>query len=553
MQRAIHNQTRTFNTLLFFSFFAIVIGIFCSIFVQEIGAPDVVWDDAYMFVRYAHNFLHEGQISWNPQGPATFGLTSMLYWAVMVVPIHTLTESTRVTAIMASFLSGCLFLLLTIWMIMRHTAAGPMGKRLMVLLMLVLITYPREAISEHFLTGMDTMFALAGVTAYILLAKWHEQSPSLASVCLVGIAGAMLASIRPELLLYAVMVPSICFLFAQDARSRWTAIGVGTVTIAVLLLMVGAAARYLNSPLPLPFYAKGLKLYGDAFYAVYAFDSFVYAKEFVVYYNGLLALILLGVLYHPKRWWQGLTPADRGILGAAILFSLYFLLLVTPIMGMFSRFYYPLLPVILFLAVRTYSIFADKLAGLKNDIHSYLSHQATLPALLLVLIIIFTPYLYQVRYLVKMPRYPLDVYAFYLSDSRVRHLWFELNQFSRLPDEVTMATTEIGLVGVMNPDKVVIDLAGLNEREIAHNGFSAQWLLQTHQPDLIYLPFPHYQTMIGELLNNPQFQAEYTYFSAQQLHRAMGIALSIDSPYYAEMLDIVQSQYAGDPVSLRTE
>ena len=47
------------------------------------------WDDAYMFTRYADNLLATGKATWNPGGEPTYGLTSVLYLAV-VVPFHLL-------------------------------------------------------------------------------------------------------------------------------------------------------------------------------------------------------------------------------------------------------------------------------------------------------------------------------------------------------------------------------------------------------------------------------------------------------------------------------
>jgi len=42
-----------------------------------------LWDDAYMFSRYAHNILNNGAIAWNPDGVPTYGATSLLYLAVV--------------------------------------------------------------------------------------------------------------------------------------------------------------------------------------------------------------------------------------------------------------------------------------------------------------------------------------------------------------------------------------------------------------------------------------------------------------------------------------
>ncbi|MEM7530784.1 MAG: hypothetical protein AAF639_01295 [Chloroflexota bacterium] len=542
------NQQRWLNRLLLFSYIAVTIGIFCSLFVQPIGKNNVILDDAYMFVRYADNLFSDGNVSWNPGGPPTFGLTSILYWAVMVVPIRSFVDSASATAILASFLSGCLFLVLMMWMVIRHTNAGPVGKRLMALLILVLITNSRGVITTHFLMGMDTLFALVGLTVYILLCKWHEQAVSWGSMIVVSMAGALLGSVRPDLLLYAFMVPASLFLFTKNANRRWVAVGIGVMTSAFLLLMIGAATTFLNSPLPLPFYAKGLTLYGHTFYQVHRYDAFVHAKDFIAAHHLLLAALVIGILSQVKSWWRGLTPVDRGILGAAILFFIYMLFFVTSVTGKMGRLYYPLLPVIIFLSVRTFSIHVDTIphglfSDLKKHLQPFFAHPSTSYTLLLVVVILFTPYLYQMRYLSKAPAYSFDVHTHYTSSPNARHTWFALDQLAALPADITMATTEIGLVAAMNPHKTLIDLAGLNDSDIAHHGFSAERLLQTHQPDFIYLPHPHYQEMRTEILNNQRFQEEYVYFSAEELNALMDIAIHTKSKYYTQMLQIVQSAY----------
>src|SRR4029453_7354546 len=43
-----------------------------------------VWDDSYMFVRYADNLRAFHTVAWNPGGAPTYGLTSPLFLSVVL-------------------------------------------------------------------------------------------------------------------------------------------------------------------------------------------------------------------------------------------------------------------------------------------------------------------------------------------------------------------------------------------------------------------------------------------------------------------------------------
>ena len=103
-----------------------------------------------------------------------------------------------------------------------------------------------------------------------------------------------------------------------------------------------------------------------------------------------------------------------------------------------------------------------------------------------------------------------------------------------------MATTEVGIPAAMNPQKIIVDLSGLNETNFVRNGFSADYLFQNYQPDLIYMPHPHYQRTIEQISGHPHFVQSYEYFPASVLGVEMGVALKRDSRYHSEMRAIVK-------------
>jgi hypothetical protein len=127
--------------------------------------------------------------------------------------------------------------------------------------------------------------------------------------------------------------------------------------------------------------------------------------------------------------------------------------------------------------------------------------------------------------------------------------WFALDQFSALPDELVIATTEVGHPAAMNPGKQIVDLAGLNDLELARSGFAAEPFFEQYSPDLLYMPHEDYQAMIDQIVNNTSFQNQYEHFPTQALGESalMGLALRRDSPFYPALRDIVQQQVQSVP------
>ena len=80
--------------------------------------------------------------------------------------------------------------------------------------------------------------------------------------------------------------------------------------------------------------------------------------------------------------------------------------------------------------------------------------------------------------------------------------------FQGLPWGATIASSEVGYVGASTPQANVIDLAGLNDAEIALHGFSVGRLL-ARKPDVIWLPHRDYTWERGVLLSDAEFLKQY--------------------------------------------
>ena len=117
--------------------------------------------------------------------------------------------------------------------------------------------------------------------------------------------------------------------------------------------------------------------------------------------------------------------------------------------------------------------------------------------------------------------------------------WIRLDAFSQLPDDLVIATTEVGYPGVLNPDKIIVDLAGLNDIEFARNGFSSLTLFSRYQPDLFLLPRSHYAELRRDISGSRTFRLGYEFF---QPDPGLGIALRRDSRHYHAMRQVLGLQ-----------
>jgi hypothetical protein len=102
---------------------------------------------------------------------------------------------------------------------------------------------------------------------------------------------------------------------------------------------------------------------------------------------------------------------------------------------------------------------------------------------------------------------------------------------AKLPRGATVAATEVGYLGSGAPQVNVIDMAGLNDAEIALQGFNAKALLE-RKPDVIWMPHTDYTYMRGELFSAPGLLQEYDVYDGASKY---GLAVRKDSPYSAAL------------------
>jgi hypothetical protein len=497
-----------------------------------------LWDDAYMFHRYARNLLSEGRLSWNPGGGATYGLTTPMVLA-LTVPLHFITGGNpALTVMLTSTVAGVAFLGLLVWL-WRGTAGSSTVKLLG--MVLVAACFALSNTTEHFVSGMDTMFGLAYFAGWLVALRWMDRRRTLRSALIVGALGGLAFWARPELIVPMMLAPAALASFAPEAdrrRAGWIALLTCTATLAAVLAF---NRLYFQSWLPLPFYAKSLRLYGDNIWWIYQGGSTNEIVAFLISYWPLFTVIGLDVVTGARRWWRR-EPADLALTAGAAVCLLYYWLGPLPVMPFSQRFYQPVLPSLFYLTWRGLSRLEELALRSPGAERSPLfaaiacASMAALWTELVPAALTSTRDAVSASLWQRMGRFSVKAHA---KEAGPQGYWFKVDLFSKLPDDLVIATTEVGLLSALNPDKVIVDLAGLNERSFAHGHFQAAGLFEKYQPDLIYMPHPHYNEMVKALKKSPAFR-EYEAFDKESLGtKEFGLALHKRSPHYDAMKSIV--------------
>lgn len=508
-----------------------------------------VQDDAYIYERYADNILRHGRASWDPVGAPAYGATSHLYLLV-VMPLRALLPHSPALAIgLASLVSGIAALIGLAILCTRGVGATASERPWLFLFIAVPLAGASERLAAHMTNGMDTMMGVAALTLLLLLWTEQQRAPTRARAWMIGVWGALCYASRPDLALYALAIPASVAWFSSGS-ARKLALGALVISAAGIAAELAWANWYYGTPFPLSFYVKSLhSSFGAEFRKVYAGVPLAQLQAYALSYWPLLAVIAVDCAFHFRRFISGGGGLRAGVAVATLLYVSYYLFGVVQVVAFHQRFYYPTLPALCLLA--SWSA-VDLSRELKLDVIGGLL-RIPKPALALVALcalrILAPPVLASVD--VVRDELSRDHFANFDLLERYRRVssrfWFALDRFSTLPDDLVIATTEVGHPSAMNPDKNIVDLVGLNEAEFAQHGFSTAHLFGAYRPDVFYMPHPHYTAMNAAIRSQPEFISGYEVFSAEDLDAAMGVALRRDSRYYAQLRKMLDEARATAP------
>lgn len=543
------------NIILIFSIGVCIIHLVTQL-VSYLPNHMAVWDDALFFYRYAYNLQTHGQAAWNiAQGPA-YGSTELLYMVyVWFISLFTGLDAPQLTLQIASLSSGLVFLGLVILMVWRLVALDFTRKLIALFIVVMGLAYHATNLTQHFITGMGTTFVMAYFTAYLLTVIWHTRHRSRTSLIFTALWGGMAYSVRPDLLIFSGLIAIAIFKSAKTPVDRRRAFALGILTVIVVIAQLIFAQVYFGSALPLPFYAKATPLYGETWmYHLLA----QHARDQIGIYigsNGMyIVIIVVTTIIMPLQVWR-----RWGALGVAIslgiaLHSLYYTYFVAQLMFYYQRFYYPTLPAIVFVACgAVHVLLTDVWALYRINLHKRVNWRIAGILGVSIAAAIFTlpwqnfldetitTWQSNQGLLVQPPQHEW-------AEDWSRH-WFRIREFATISPNLIVATTEVGIPAVINYDWFVLDLSGLNTTEIAHSGFSADRLFLFYQPDLIYMPFSLYTPMRDAILVHPTFNADYDYYTVDQIAEGgniagMDIAIRRSSPHYDAMTAIMNRAFS---------
>ena len=510
---------------------AVLLAMVAGVWLQTLWVAwrrPLAFDDAYMFARYAMNVRHGLGVSWNLDGVHTYGQTSLL-WGWVVVVLSYLPIGAWKMLSLGSWLCSIGAVIALAWAVAVNANGWLLSSTWRVLPWVALPMATTAVFMGNAVTGMETMLAalLAAVFVGMALA-WSRGRVRPEWVALVGV-GLFLT--RPDAAIVIVMLPSLLFVLMPG-------IGKGNVARLLGLFVVGVVVElvvcklYFHTALPLSFYMKSRQAY-EGFREVWHPElmmlAFLAGCELY-----LVALILLGRREDWRLIVSCVTPA---------LVTFAYLGTVTQIMGFNARYY---VPYFAFFVVPSLLVIDRWMASPDISVEKQwlgktlvVRRFATAVVMLCFLGVsseavqagirrtearVHVEYeTAQVEMLasVPLPTIPWDVMMRDITDLLV----------ASLPKGATVAATEVGFLGERSSQVNVIDMAGLNDNEIALHGFDVNALL-LRKPDVIWMPNTDYTYLNAWMMSDPELLKEYDVYAGAANY---GLAIRKDSPFQARI------------------
>jgi hypothetical protein len=491
-------------------------------------AEPLRFDDAYMFYRYAIHIRQGLGMTWNLDGVHTYGETSPL-WGFAVLFLSYLPMSMSNVLIFGSWLCSLGAIIALAWATARNARSAYLSSTWRALPITAILFFLFHMFRVNAFTGMETMLGALLCAVYVgLVLGWAEGGirPQYA-----GLTGVLIFLVRPEAAIAVVLMPALAYALLPGTTRKGVATLLSVFLLGFVLDLI-ICKLYFGTPLPLSYYMKTRQGY-EGYHTSWAPAR----MTFVMLWSCWPYLCLLAVFTRGRD----LRRTAVCLLPAAAVFA--YLSTVTQIMGMDARYYVPYLP---FIAVPALLSLDRRLAGSAP-------HEKPFRFFLRAAIVAgAAAAVFAVLLVVKHPMIKLQAFGAAI-DRRLEHreiaydpvhfevaaarplparYWFtELEGIGNvlvkpLPKGSTVAASEVGLLGALAPDVNVIDLAGLNDPQIALHGFSLDALL-ARKPDIIWMPHTDYTYQRGLILGNPELLRQYDVFAGAF---AYGMALRKDSP-----------------------
>lgn len=433
----------------------------------------VRFEDIYITFRYGWNLASGNGINWNvtdaipAEGYTTFTyvILSALFFASRIDPL----PGMQVVNLMA--LAVLLYLA---WELSRHIFRnGPEEQRynLQALLPVALLLW-LPATPFHVATGMETMFytaTLAGISFGAIC--WLENPGQIRWLYFLGSIILLSGLTRPDGIAYGAIVLLTLAVLSQGALLRWRNLLALVVTAGIpgIIYFIWRLS-YFKTLLPLSFYHKAFVggLYGEATRNV-LFTDFV----------GMLILPYLAFIVY-RIFSRRLPPSAYILLIPCGLLTLYYSR-VLAVAGLEYRFFYPYLFGFLIVGADEFASLLD--LGSAQD--QLLLRLATSVSGILILgyLCLGTSFFTTSNNLTAFMRG--DTYhEAYDAYPQIGHALLNIDRSEPI------GIGEVGKIGMLLRDYTVVDVVGLNDRYLALNPFSMEYLDQRGVNILFAFPYP---------------------------------------------------------------
>lgn len=487
------------------------------IFIRLRGGHSVIFDDSYMYVRYALNFWEHGTFGWNPEAHS-YGCTSMLYgiWVTLWTPLFPVEWEAYQLLLMGSSLLFSMIGIGLLFSVLRILFPDDTARWMWILPLICAFPFLGNS-----LNGMDTTMSFASIALMVFFWLKDLNPDSWKQLILLAIVSYLPFLVRPDNGFYVLLIPFI-MVFRSWRRGQI----IRFYLILGALLAADLLFKFLifGSPVPLPFFSKS-----DSFFLAYRGMTMWPLHLYWLYFITIGGLpLLIGMLRQTPPY------QSRGLLIILpVLLTLMVLSSKIMVMGGFMRFFYP-------------SLIGIIVAGflIQKGSRLLVSHKL----ILVVWSILSFGGIFLTEYqerkeeaedlelvLLANPDSGTEIDEIYPVDA----LFLVMDQ---MPNGATVAGSEHGRLSVQYPNMRIMDLMGLHDKEIALNGYSDEYL-SVKQPEVVWMAHDHYVGLNHQILNGAYFREAYEFFPGAAQY---GMAVRKDLPEFELLKSLILSQDQGE-------
>ncbi len=485
--------------IILISIFAL--GLFAIFSWSYIG--ETTFDDAFMFIRYANNFLSGYGFSWNKEALPTYGCTSLLYlffitflkWLLPYSAAQILTGASLFFTILS-------FIILVI--LSRLLFSESKNSHFLISIMPISLIFLSSIYAFHSTTGMETTMAFCINVIFILFSHLYSRNEIKQYWIASLFFGYLSYLARPDNGIYFILFPCLLWHLQKIPKKQIAKY----ICASMIIVFADAFIKnyYFGSIVPLSFYVKKSGFY-IGYSELNAWNPAVYLLDFL---QAVFPYAILTIAAINKDNYQRIF-----ILFLPVILTFIYFWQTPQIMGFGARFLFPSIPFCLFIG-----IYSFKQIGFENLNHiGFLKIRAVFVFTLLIFCFSTNIQWKMGELWLKTRSKPQisnfkSLYKNGTSEIPILERWAGLTLFSQfltdLNEKITLCATEYGYVGALNPEIKIIDPLGLHNTSAAKNGFSYD-LISSGFPDLIQLPHEHYTLMNYKILSNKEFQENYIF------------------------------------------